>query len=255
MPTVGGSIYLWHRLDEHARKNLARTYLSTWREKTQASFSLDWFLAEETGNQSVSFICLWLGSCRAGKDTSMVSPVLCIHSCTPSSTSPHSREIIMWSESAPHNRSYDLTVISMLLTVILFSQNLTTYHAPTAGGAIQVPSLLTVFVSGTSGVHFPCYCCPPWFLPGLHDGDLHASQRRAGPCTSLPLRLFRASWDNGTMSLEQDFTNSLCNFSESALEARWSLPRTSFWWKYKLHEHTLDGRLDFFGKKNIFAFA
>ena len=23
MPTVGGSIYLWHRLDEHARKNLS----------------------------------------------------------------------------------------------------------------------------------------------------------------------------------------------------------------------------------------
>ena len=92
----------------------------TWQEpifahegkKTQASFSLDWFLAEETGNQSVSFICLWLGSWRAGKDTSMVSPVLCIHSCTPSSTSPHSREIIMGSKSAPHNRSYDLTVVN-----------------------------------------------------------------------------------------------------------------------------------------------
>lgn len=49
-------------------------------------FSLSSFLAEETENHSVSF-CFVLGSWRAGRETWMVSPVLCIQSCTPSSTS------------------------------------------------------------------------------------------------------------------------------------------------------------------------
>ena len=49
-------------------------------------FSLSSFLAEETGYHSVSF-CFVLGSWRAGRETWMVSPVLCIQSCTPSSTS------------------------------------------------------------------------------------------------------------------------------------------------------------------------
>ena len=48
--------------------------------------SLSSFLAEETENHSVSF-CFVLGSWRAGRETWMVSPVLCIQSCTPSSTS------------------------------------------------------------------------------------------------------------------------------------------------------------------------